>query len=101
MNKNVKLIFRKQAQILKALAHESRLAIINRLYQGKCNVGDLVEMIGDDQSTVSKHLSILKAAGIIDYIKNGKKSEYYLVIPCVIEFLSCATRIINEKIKED
>ena len=97
MKTKVQSNFRAQARILKALAHESRLAIVSRLADGACTVGELVSMIGGDQSTVSKHLTVLKSAGIVDDERKGRTVEYRLVIPCVVEFLTCAMKVVQER----
>ncbi len=99
MKTGIKVDFRAQARIIKALAHESRLAIVNRLADGACTVGELVSMIGGDQSTVSKHLTVLRAAGIVDDERKGRTVEYRLVIPCVVGFLNCAAKVIQERRK--
>ncbi|MDP8240788.1 MAG: metalloregulator ArsR/SmtB family transcription factor [Candidatus Hatepunaea meridiana] len=97
MMKKATTNLRAQARLLKALAHESRLAIVSRLSSGPTTVGELVSMIGAEQSTVSKHLTVLKAAGIVDDERKGQTVEYHLVIPCVLEFLNCATKVIHER----
>ena len=58
-------VFARQAKILKALANESRLMIVDRLNRGECTVGELTALVGSDASTVSKHLALLRAHGII------------------------------------
>jgi len=97
MKKKVTIDLRSQARVLKALAHESRLAIVSRLADGACTVGELVSMIGGDQSTVSKHLTVLRSAGIVDDERKGRTVEYRLVIPCVVGFLNCAVEVIRER----
>jgi len=99
MKKEVKVGFRAQARLFKALANESRLAIVSRLSTGPSAVGELVSMIGGEQSTISKHLSVLRAAGIVDDERKGLTVEYRLVIPCVVEFLSCAVKVIQKRRK--
>ncbi len=89
--------FRSQARIFKALAHESRLAIVHRLSDSACTVGELVSIIGADQSTVSKHLTVLRSAGIVDDTRKGQAVEYRLVIPCVVEFLNCSLKVIQAR----
>lgn len=89
--------FRIQARILKALAHESRLTIVQRLASGPCSVGELVSLIGRDQSTVSKHLAVLKAADLVDSERKYRAVEYSLVTPCVIDFLDCAAKVIRAR----
>jgi len=88
---------RAQARILKALAHESRLKIVDKLKDGPCTAGELVRLVGSDQSTVSKHLSVLKAHGIVDDRKAGREVRYELLIPCVLDFFTCACRVIRER----
>ena len=58
--------FVKQAEMLKALAHESRLMIVDRLSRGECSVGELRDLVGGDLSTVSKHLALLRVHGIVE-----------------------------------
>lgn len=59
-------VFKQQARVLKALANESRLMIIDRLNEVECSVGELTELVGSDLSTVSKHLALLRANGIVE-----------------------------------
>lgn len=90
-------IFRIQAQLLKALANEARLKIVHRLAEGECSVGQLTGVIGLDQSTVSKHLSLLKAHGILRDRRDGNIVYYELLTPCVLNFFSCATQVLKER----
>jgi ArsR family transcriptional regulator len=90
-------IFRIQAQLLKALANEARLKIVHRLAEGECSVGQLTGVIGLDQSTVSKHLSLLKAHGIVRDRRDGNVVYYELLTPCVLNFFSCATQVMKER----
>ena len=89
--------FRKQAQLLKALANEARLKIVDRLAKGECSVGELTRFVGLDQSTVSKHLSLLKAHGIVRDRRDGNVVYYELLTPCVLNFFSCATQVLKER----
>jgi len=89
--------FSKQARMLKALAHESRLIIVNRLSRGECSVGDLQELVGSDLSTVSKHLALLRAHGIVEDRREGTTVYYRLVTPCVCNLSTCATQLLKER----
>ncbi|MBM3285899.1 MAG: winged helix-turn-helix transcriptional regulator [Candidatus Eisenbacteria bacterium] len=89
-------IFRAQARVLKALANESRLMIIDRLSRGECSAGDLTRLVGSDQTTVSKHLAVLRAHGIVDDRREGSIVIYRLLTPCVMSFFSCATQVMKE-----
>lgn len=90
-------IFTKQAKMLKALAHESRLMIVDRLSRGECSVGDLRELVGGDLSTISKHLALLRAHGIVEDRREGTTVYYRLLTPCVCNFLTCATQVLKER----
>jgi len=87
-----------QVQVLKALAHESRLRIVERLSRGDCTAGELTELIGSDQSTVSKHLSLLRLNGIVDSHREGSSVVYTLLTPCVMSFFSCADGVLEERV---
>lgn len=73
--------FEARARVIKALAHPSRLFIVEELSSSDRCVNDLTEMIGADVSTVSKHLSLLKAAGIVQDRKQGSQVYYSLRVP--------------------
>ena len=90
-------LFQRQARVLKALANESRLRIIDRLSRGECSVGELTELIGSDPSTVSKHLALLRAHGIVNDRREGTTVFYTLLTPCVMNFFTCATQVIQDR----
>ena len=89
--------YKRQARLLKALASETRLKIIDRLHKGECHVGELVRLIGSDQSTVSKHLAVLRNIGVVDDDRRGNTVFYRLLTPCVVNFFSCAAQVIKER----
>ncbi len=91
-------VFRQQARVLKALANESRLKIVDRLSRGECSVGELTSLIGSDHSTVSKHLALLRAHGIVLDRREGNVVYYTLLTPCVVNFFSCAAQVLKERI---
>jgi ArsR family transcriptional regulator len=78
-----------RAKVFKALAHPTRLFIIEALAGGPRCVCDLTERIGADISTVSKHLSVMKNAGILSDSKSGNMVFYSLKMPCVLSFFRC------------
>ncbi|HLI64087.1 MAG TPA: metalloregulator ArsR/SmtB family transcription factor [Terriglobales bacterium] len=90
-------VFRQQARVLRALANESRLMIVDRLNRGECSVGELTEMIGSDVSTVSKHLALLRAHGIVEDRREGNLVYYRLLTPCVCNFFTCAAQVLKER----
>ena len=83
----------RQALVLRALANEARLMMIHRLDKGESCVCDLVELVGLDQSTVSRHLAVLKVAGVVDRERRGHHIYYRLIAPCVVDFVTCAAAI--------
>jgi len=88
-----------KAKVLKALAHPTRLFIVEELERGERCVCQLVEMIGADFSTVSKHLSILKQSGIVADEKRGQMVFYRLQVPCVLRFVECVEAVVESHIK--
>ncbi len=89
-----------KAKILKALAHQTRLYMVEELAKGERCVCEFVEAVGSDFSTVSKHLSILKDAGIVQVDKRGQKVFYSLKVPCVTNFLGCIEAVIKSSLEE-
>jgi DNA-binding transcriptional ArsR family regulator len=67
------------AEILRAIAHPVRLCIIKGLMNKECNVSHMQECLGLPQSTVSQHLSILRAKGIIKGERSGLEITYNVV----------------------
>ena len=92
--------FEIRAHILKALAHPTRLFIVDELSRSERCVCELTELIGADISTVSKHLSILKNAGIVKDEKRGSKIYYILKTPCVLNFFSCVESVLKSNTRE-
>lgn len=92
-------LFKAQSSVLKALAHPTRLYIINRLFKKSCCVSELTEMIGSHISTVSKHLSILKNAGLIHDEKHGKTVKYFLN-KSTTELLASIDVFLQTKVKD-
>ncbi len=95
MSENERIKSTERAKILKALAHPSRIFIIERLNEKPYCVNELTDMIGDDTSTVSKHLSVLKNAGFIESRKEGKTVYYSVRCCCVSGFLDCVESVIK------
>jgi DNA-binding transcriptional ArsR family regulator len=95
------LLFEKQAEIAKAIAHPLRIAIIDFLRHGEKCVCDIAENVGSEQSNVSRHLSIMVKAGVLEYRKERLKVIYKLKCPCILDFFSCMKRVLKQQIKEN
>lgn len=100
MDQKTRAYYEAKSRIFKALAHPTRLFIVDELAERERCVLDLTEMIGADMSTVSKHLSILKGAGIISDDKRGTQVFYTLKFPCVLNFFSCVADVQESVIEE-
>ena len=85
--------YKNQARILKALAHPTRLFIVDELARGERSVRELTDMIGVEMPTVSRHLSVLRNAGILADDKRGLQVFYSLRVPCVINFFKCVEAV--------
>jgi DNA-binding transcriptional ArsR family regulator len=88
--------YKRRAQVLKALGHPSRLAMVEALVDGERCVCELQELVGSDMSTVSKHLSVLRSAGLVEDRKEGLKVFYRLRLPCVVGFFACVDAVVGE-----
>lgn len=93
--------FKKQADLLKALAHHIRLKIVYTLSEEKKCVCELTDLFNISQSSVSKHLKILKKAGIIKSQKKGMYVYYSLSTNYIIEILSLVKQILIDNYEKD
>ena len=89
-----------RARILKAMAHPSRLLIIEELQKQERCVNELTEMIGSDMSTVSKHLSVLKNAGLVTDEKRANCIYYTLRCTCILDFIGCVEEVLSANAEE-
>ena len=97
MDTQTRARFEAQAQIIKAMAHPTRLFIVDRLSTREHCVCELTGMIGQDVSTVSKHLAVLRNAGIVQDEKRGTQVFYQLRMPCMLSFFSCVTSVMKSR----
>lgn len=81
--------FRPHAAVFKALGHPARLLMVDALRNGELCVCDLQDMVGSDMSTVSRHLSVLRTAGVVESRREGTNIYYRLSLPCVPGMLDC------------
>lgn len=100
MKNDKHLLFAKQAEIAKAVAHPLRIAVIDFLKDGEKCVCDIAEHIESERSNVSRHLGVMVNAGVLSCRKEGLKVYYSLRTPCVVDFLGCAARVLKHQAKE-
>ena len=100
VNDGEEMDFEALAKIVKALAHPSRLAIVLELsrHDERC-VYELTELIGADMSTVSKHLTVLKNAGVVGSQKRGNQVCCRLLTPCIVHCLQCLGRSVADGVE--
>jgi DNA-binding transcriptional ArsR family regulator len=100
MDAKIRSMFEMRAGIIKAMAHPTRLFVVDELSRGERCVCELTAMIGADISTVSKHLSILKNAGILQDDKRGSQVFYSLTVPCVLNFFNCVESVLKARLEK-
>lgn len=95
-----KKFFGAKAAVLKALAHPTRLWMVEQLESGEKCVCEFAEAIDADFSTVSRHLNVLKQAGIVQDEKRGKQVFYTLKVPCVLNFIHCVEAVLSARARD-
>jgi ArsR family transcriptional regulator len=99
MNERERALTEAKANVLKALGHPTRLWMAEQLATGEKCVCELAENIDADFSTISKHLSILKQAGVVVDEKRGKQVYYRLKVPCILNMMPCVEAVIEARIQ--
>ena len=94
-----KELYEARARISKALAHPTRLFLLDALRAQELCVGELTEMAEADQSTVSKHLAILKDAGFVTMRKRGSMNFYSVRCNCLDDFFACIESLLRDNLK--
>jgi ArsR family transcriptional regulator len=101
LSKRKQLLFEKQAEIAKAIAHPLRIAVVNFLKDGEQCVCDIAKHVGSERSNVSRHLSVMSNAGLLEYRKEGLKVIYRLKCACIVDFFSCVSRVLKQQAKDN
>ena len=89
-----------KAEVLQAMGHPIRLAIVELLRDGEMCVCDIAEQVGAERSNVSRHLSVLLKAGVLGVRKDGLRMIYALQTPCVLNFLSCVNDVLRQRLEQ-
>lgn len=93
--------YKAQARTLKALAHPTRLFIVDELSRGERCVCELTAMVGVEMPTISRHLALLRHAGIVEDDKRGAQVFYRLRTPCVMKFFQCVSEVRSRVSESD
>lgn len=86
----------RRARVIKAMAHPARLAMLEAMVNGERCVCELQRIVGSDMSTVSKHLAVMRDAGLVADRKEGLWVHYRLRVPCVLEFMNCVEAVLED-----
>lgn len=100
MNQRDRLRYERRAEVIKALAHPSRILMADALSEGERCVHELTELVGADMSTVSKHLAVMKAVGLVCVEKRGQNVIYRLTCPCLGDFFRCVDAMQRQHVQK-
>ena len=89
-------VYNRKSEIFKAIAHPTRLMILEMLYGDEKCVSDIQLKIKADFSTISKHLQVMKSAGLLDQRREKKNVFYSLRVPCIMNFMGCIDEVIRK-----
>jgi len=95
--KSQTLSVQRKAEVFKALGHPTRLQIVEKLGDGELCVCHILEMFDVDMSTLSRHLSVLKNAGVVVDERRGKNIFYTLKCPCLLEMIECMEKVLIDR----
>lgn len=88
-------LYEARAEVFRALAHPVRLKILECLAQGEKCVCALQEAVGGSLPSVSRHLTQMKAAGLVGCRREGTRIFYFVLVPCVLDTLACIDAAIR------
>jgi DNA-binding transcriptional ArsR family regulator len=89
-----------KAEIFQALAHPTRIAILDQLREGELAVGAFVERLGLEQANLSQHLAILRARQVLVTRKAGNQVFYSVRDPLIFEMLDLMRRYFQKQVSE-
>jgi DNA-binding transcriptional ArsR family regulator len=89
-----------KADIFQALAHPTRIAILEFLSPGELSAGALIEKLGMEQANVSQHLAVLRAKQIVSNRKVGNQVFYAVRDPIIIEVLNLMRSYFHTHLRE-
>jgi DNA-binding transcriptional ArsR family regulator len=89
-----------KADIFQALAHPTRIAIVEMLRDGELPAGKLIERLGLEQANASQHFSVLRAKQIVVNRKEGNQVFYSLRSPLLIEVLDIMRQYFHDQLTE-
>ena len=97
VDEQARKLYALKAEVMQALAHPIRLAIVDCLSRDECSAGEIAERVEAERSNVSRHLGVLLKADIVENRKEGLHMVYRLKTPCVLGFTACLTNVLRER----
>jgi ArsR family transcriptional regulator len=91
------IIYELQADLCRAMGHPVRQKIVHVLFEGPNSVGDIADAIDAGQSVVSRHLSILRRAGIVSSQRQGQEIYYSVSNPKIVEVCNLMRTVLSEQ----
>ena len=101
MNPETDKLLLLKAEVIQAIGHPIRLAIVSLLGGGELCVCDIAVKVHAERSNVSRHLSVMQKAGVLSVRKDGLRMMYSLKTPCVLKLLACIDDVIRKKLQDD
>jgi ArsR family transcriptional regulator len=87
-----------QADVLRALAYPRRLEILHRLANGPAEVGTLAAELGISQPNASQHLSVMRAAGVVEAERIGREVQYRVSDPDLVVACQTMRRVLERRL---
>ena len=88
-------LYEARAEVFRAMAHPARLRVLECLQDGERCVCELQAVVGASLPTVSRHLALMKTAGLLGCRREGANIYYRLLVPCVTEVFACIDAAIR------
>lgn len=101
MGRGEERLYAMKAEVLKAMAHPLRLAVVEFLAGGERCVCEIVAHLDAGQSNVSRHLALMVKAGVLEYRKDGLKVYYRLRTRCMLGFLKCVEGMLRTRVEDE
>jgi ArsR family transcriptional regulator len=89
-----------KAEFFQALAHPTRIAIVEQLRDGELSAGALIERLGIEQANVSQHLAVLRAKQIVVNRKAGNQVFYSVRDPLILDVLNLMRQYFHAHLSE-
>ena len=89
-----------KADIFQALAHPTRIAILELLGEGELSAGALIDKLGMEQANVSQHLAVLRAKKLVSHRKSGNQVFYSIRDPLINQVLMLMRTYFHAHLKE-